>query len=1293
MDENELYKFLNDLRKSKLKGELDTEEKLTQQSGKWRNTLEFDVLEACAKHYSEKCRLEMLALLVESKKSTLSFTRMELDLILIFLANNLCEKMEYMPFIKKALTRLKDSYAVVERQFLQALIKLSCYEKQSFISKTYQDDHLAIVRKKEQIEYCTRLYYGQFVRNLHLLCVSNLYPEATYDRKRSCLQILLLMQDLIPDRFGLFKWKKEEVEAIIHCLVMDTYEPNKEMAYQIISSVSPELLSLDSKPCVDSLMKAAFKFGNSVRPIDSVTAAYLFKIAKLSPIIKNILCDYYNVEDKVTEAITLQLILLLYEKLREVLTLAKENLGIAISKNSLYGYLFCIRSLLSDCDLRGTERSELWQNTIADIIELCFELNRTVSVVVNNSSPEGHLPMDLKTLNLNASFLKNEIITPQMVLLCSWRTVKEVSLLFGLFATKASIQTAESPNGLLTVEQIESIMKHLVSLLCETKHRGAFEQAYVGFHQLCTRLWRLTDKSLNRLPMFWLYSILVYFTGFEPGYVLCATRRSAGIPFMIQAVLSSEPKIQNNSETFASWIMTILLQFAQIKCTASLRQSMMDVMYGHPIFSKSEFLILFEQIEEKCKEMTDHDLIEIKIHSMNILRALFRHSQLGDITKNYIMNALIVACRNYESIKWSERNAATLLFSTLIVRIFGVQRTKDHINLTTDNKMTAKIFFERYPNLFDFILHELRTASSKEKIMIRSNVQVILLLLSRLYINCHFDTDIYWMCFQINEIVNLVSECGKSPVYKTRELAARALVPLLADSTAYNFLKKLFVILCTAQHTQISSNLTHGYLLQAKILTRLSSVHMQLLKSDVTNFVRATDWILKGLEKEINVFSCFPIASVYIDILHSLDKNMIESCDVEDILHILQQHLVKKDLLKQGPGEQMYKVSAIKFILRMGNSKFLQTMYNGSSIAFNIYSRLLIIPEAEIQSIAWTTVFEVIIKMKSYLQGELLSVFALHTAFYFADDLYKFNPNLQDAIFDFLYNSLTDIDECCDKCAICTLVLKKLYLDDTNNIYSQRANYLRLLGKCMTLTPEWKDKELRMEHIEDIYRKICDNRWIGLLDKDFRLSVFDILYELFKKDIDMEHCHPVLDWWTMLLQLLVDDNANVRLDASKIICRLEPCNKLECFEPTLLVFFEKFKEMVAVKYPEIAVSALFCWSVSLLGDMNYEMDDNEVFNKCRNYIIFDPKKILDQCFNLTKLITQQYSIDNALPPDAVKWISYRLDTNFPASSSFKQIIHNYQNNLPITGEVLKDIMGFGRDKAFHSFVCERYMSL
>jgi len=86
-----------------------------------------------------------------------------------------------------------------------------------------------------------------------------------------------------------------------------------------------------------------------------------------------------------------------------------------------------------------------------------------------------------------------------------------------------------------------------------------------------------------------------------------------------------------------------------------------------------------------------------------------------------------------------------------MVRIFGVQRTKDYINLTTDNKMTGKIFFERYPTLLPFILNELRTFISINDTEIKSNVQAILLLLSRLYISYHFDkTDVTWKVFIFN---------------------------------------------------------------------------------------------------------------------------------------------------------------------------------------------------------------------------------------------------------------------------------------------------------------------------------------------------------------------------------------------------------------------------------------------------------------------------------------------------------------------------------------------------------------
>jgi hypothetical protein len=53
MTEKELYELLNGLRKLKQNGELDTDEKLTQQTLKWRNTLEYCDLETFVRHHSE----------------------------------------------------------------------------------------------------------------------------------------------------------------------------------------------------------------------------------------------------------------------------------------------------------------------------------------------------------------------------------------------------------------------------------------------------------------------------------------------------------------------------------------------------------------------------------------------------------------------------------------------------------------------------------------------------------------------------------------------------------------------------------------------------------------------------------------------------------------------------------------------------------------------------------------------------------------------------------------------------------------------------------------------------------------------------------------------------------------------------------------------------------------------------------------------------------------------------------------------------------------------------------------
>lgn len=72
------------------------------------------------------------------------------------------------------------------------------------------------------------------------------------------------------------------------------------------------------------------------------------------------------------------------------------------------------------------------------------------------------------------------IILNIKILLCAWRTVKEVSLILGDVCLKAPIKSEISMVGLITQDQIFSIGDRFVLLLSQLKHRGAFEQAFVG---------------------------------------------------------------------------------------------------------------------------------------------------------------------------------------------------------------------------------------------------------------------------------------------------------------------------------------------------------------------------------------------------------------------------------------------------------------------------------------------------------------------------------------------------------------------------------------------------------------------------------------------------------------------------------------------------------------------------------------------------------------------------------------------------------------------------------------------
>lgn len=117
--------------------------------------------------------------------------------------------------------------------------------------------------------------------------------------------------------------------------------------------------------------------------------------------------------------------------------------------------------------------------------------------------------------------------------------------------------------------------------------------------------------------------------------------------------------------------MQILLQFTNLENTNNLWKKIKYIMYENTIFSKYEYLP--ESVIENRNEYyadVKLDVTEIKTHSMNILRALFRHSQLGDVVKDYIADGLMVAFKNYDNKTWAVSATHIFVYKNITVNYY-----------------------------------------------------------------------------------------------------------------------------------------------------------------------------------------------------------------------------------------------------------------------------------------------------------------------------------------------------------------------------------------------------------------------------------------------------------------------------------------------------------------------------------------------------------------------------------------------------------------------------------------------
>ena len=115
----------------------------------------------------------------------------------------------------------------------------------------------------------------------------------------------------------------------------------------------------------------------SHKPPDSITAGYLAKYVAHSK----------QMPPK-------KLISRIFQELKYQHKIAHVSLEQAAVEGPMYGALFCLRSLLENSN---ETVKNLDSEFFSDILEMCFDITKIISVVLNCDSPEGHLPMDFES--------------------------------------------------------------------------------------------------------------------------------------------------------------------------------------------------------------------------------------------------------------------------------------------------------------------------------------------------------------------------------------------------------------------------------------------------------------------------------------------------------------------------------------------------------------------------------------------------------------------------------------------------------------------------------------------------------------------------------------------------------------------------------------------------------------------------------------------------------------------------------------------------------------------------------
>ncbi|CAH8540571.1 unnamed protein product [Schistosoma rodhaini] len=456
-------------------------------------------------------------------------------------------------------------------------------------------------------------------------------------------------------------------------------------------------------------------------------------------------------------------------------------------------------------------------NVIERIISLGLRISEIVLPVVGHESPEGVLLTsqedvinDIKTADEEAyqlnKFYEKTRNHPEYLILCCWRSVRELSLLMGISLVSYGLNKSDSNQ--MKPKEIFSIARFFCTQLLCCRHRGAFELCATGFTNFCTAL--VNHSVYFTIPIHWLNAITDQTLSLNEkstndcstvienidfslescmgkhNTMECITRRGAGYPLFVQAILCADITRNTNvpTTTLTNTVCWLLKSVKTSLCNSDLQQS--------------------------------NNLSKCVLH-LNIIRGIFQSKNLNCHTDKYLQKALIVALDGVGCRDLSIRNASILFYSTIVQRIFGVNRSK--AVKSRKNCLATSTFFKRYPKFEHYLVEALTWYSTNTKFHSIPHSSSF-----KLYSILHLMTHLLpstQVAVIDKTLYRLLIWCGFNDDIRIRKISSLALTSIIHPSVIMTTINHLFDLMELVHESilvkrwcNIRLNILHGLLLQ-----------------------------------------------------------------------------------------------------------------------------------------------------------------------------------------------------------------------------------------------------------------------------------------------------------------------------------------------------------------------------------------------------------------------------------------------------------------------------------------------